>query len=70
MRLSQAWNESNLFRDFAKALQVRALAPDLSDNVQQQIEEMIDWTVRHAVHANPLSHLVRTIHQFYSSGYY
>jgi ribosomal protein L37AE/L43A len=68
--MSQAWNESKMFRDFAMALQARALAPDVSDDVRRKIEAMIDWTVRHAVRLNPLSHLDRTIRQFNGSDWY
>ena len=63
-KLSQAWQESNLFRDFATALQAKAVAADIPDNVRQELETIIDWTVRHAVRLNPLSRLNSTIWQF------
>ncbi len=69
-QLSQAWRESNQFRDFAAALQAKALAPSLSEETRQELEAMIDWTVRHSFRLNPLSRLNRTLQQFKNSSYY
>ena len=65
-RLSQSWIESNRLRDFATALQAKALAPNLSDNLRRELEALIDWTVRRALRLNPLSRLERTIQEFRS----
>ena len=65
-RLSQSWAESNRLRDFATALQAKALAPNLSDDLRRELEAMIDWMVRHALRLNPLSRLGRTIQEFRS----
>jgi len=62
--LAQSWRESNLFADFAAALQAKALTLDLPDNVRHEMEAMIDWTLRHAVYLNPLAHANWTIRQF------
>lgn len=65
-RLSQSWTESNRLRDFAAALQAKAFAPNLSDDMRRNLEAVIDWTARHALRLNPLSHLERTLQEFIS----
>ena len=65
--LSQAWQESNLLRDFATALQAKAVAANIPDDMRLELETIIDWIVRHAVHLNPLSHLNSTVRRFFTN---
>jgi hypothetical protein len=69
-RLSETWTEINQMRDFATALQAKMLEPNLSNDTREELEAMIDWTVRYVHRSNPLSHLERSVQEFKrSQGY-
>jgi len=63
-KLSEAWQQSTLIKEFAIALQTVTAAADIPDDARKELEAMIDWTARHAAYVDPLTDLNCTLRQF------
>ena len=63
-RLCENWRESKVIAEFAKEMQTRVSASDISEKLRKELDEVIDWTLRHADYVNPLTDLEWTLRQF------
>ena len=65
--LARAWQESNLLRNFAAALQAEVVAAtDLPEDTKHDLQAMVEWSVRNADYVDPLTDLKWTLGQFKS----
>jgi hypothetical protein len=63
-KLTQAWTESKLMKEFSVELQAALARTEVPDGVRQDLETMIEWTSHHADSLDPLTDLKWLIRTF------
>jgi hypothetical protein len=71
VELARAWQESNLLRNFAAALQAEVdAATDLPEDTKHDLLAMVEWSKGNADYVDPLTDLKWTLGQFKSPSWY
>lgn len=63
-KLSYAWKESKVVRDFTHALQETVVGADVPADLKDELQKMIEWGLRHADYLDPLTDLKWVAKQF------
>jgi len=63
-KLTHAWEESKLVKDFTLALQANLVKVELAADLKEELEKMVEWGHRHANYLDPLTDLKWVAQQF------
>ena len=63
-KLAHAWKESKLVGDFTRALQANLAGVELSADLKEELEKMVEWGLRHSNYLDPLTDLKWVAQQF------
>lgn len=69
-KFSQDWRESKLIKRFVRALQAATDAADVSPELREDLQKMIDWSRKHADYVDPLTDVNWMIGRFKKPSWY